>query len=138
MILKRVIGITLGISSFERGLWFDSDRREYHPDGWGIKFSLVCGRLIRPVPRFWIKGSNPWKGDEPWFVIRIPLIVLPFISIALGKYGIYLGAKTFSVSSEHITDDRYGKWLKPSEKGTDEDPREYLTISASIRSTRWI
>ncbi len=101
-------------------------------------FKLHFGKMIRPVPKFWKKDSNPWKGDKPWFVIRIPWMVGPFLSISLWDYGMYIGFKTFKVTDKHRSDDRYGRWMKESEFGTDAKPAEYLQLSATVRRTRWI
>ena len=65
----EVAGLSLTLGSYERGLWFDHDTRQYTPEGFGLKFDIVAGHIIRPVPKFWEKGTNPWKGDDPWFVI---------------------------------------------------------------------
>lgn len=135
--MKKVYGISFSFSSMERGLWFDHDERCYQPEGWGIRFHIVAGKMIRPVPRFWIPGSNPWRGDEPWFVIRAPFLVAPFLSIALGPLGFYIGCKTFLCTTMHNSLLRYGKWLRLEEQGTDENPAEYLQPSATMRMTRW-
>lgn len=132
--MRKVYGITGTLSSFERGLWFDHDKKGYQPSGWGIRLHIVVGKLIRPVPKFWIKDTNPWKGDEPWFVIRIPIFIGPFLSIALGQVGLYLGCKTFLVTEAHLGPDRYGKWLTDDERRV---PGEYLQWSATIRRSRW-
>jgi len=136
--MKKVYGTSLSLSSFERGLWFDSDKRVYQPEGWGIRFNIVCGKMIRPVPKFWVKDTNPWKGDEPWFVIRIPFFIGPFLGVALGKFGFYIGFKTFKVTyREHSVPERYGKWMRPGEYGTEAEPATYLQLSATMRRTRW-
>ncbi len=132
----RVEGVSLAGGSFERGLWFDHDRRAYQPAGWGIKLDLVAGHMSRPVPRFWEKDSNPWKGDRPWFVLRLPMVG-PYVSVAAGRYGAYLGFKTFLVEDRHRVPERYGRWMKEKEfppvPGT---TMVYLQPSASIRRTR--
>lgn len=121
--MRKVYGITLSFSSFERSLWFDHDRREYQPSGWGIKFHILCGSFARPVAKFWT-DKNPWE-EEAWFTIRFPFIVLPFISIAIGRTGLYLGGKAFTVDPRE-------PWARASEYGA-----EKLTISATTRATRW-
>ena len=125
------------MGSFERSLWFDHDIREYQPHGWGVKFDIVAGHMIRPVPKFWARDSNPWKGGEPWFVIRAPLIG-PYVGITAGKIGVYGGLKTFQVEDRHRTLDRYGKWMREKEFPSDPDgTMTYLQLSGSIRRTRW-
>lgn len=136
--MKKIVKLfQIIFSKVEKGLWYDHDEQEYDVRGWGIVFKFWIGKMIRPIPKFWIKDSNPWQGDDPWFVIRCPWIIAPFISIALGRVGIYLGFKTFEVKDKHRSLDRYGKWMREEEFGTDRNPAEYLTSSISIRSTRW-
>ena len=136
--MKKVIKLfQIIFSKAENGLWYDHDERTYDKKGWGICAKLFIGKMIRPVPKFWIKDSNPWQGDVPWFVIRSPWMVAPFISIALGKFGLYFGFKVFEVKDRHKSNLRYGKWMREEEFGTDEKPAEYLTLTASIRTTRW-
>ena len=76
--MKRVYGISFAFSSFERGLWFDHDIKEYQPSGFGIKLDLLFGKMIRPVPKFWKLGwwkgedeYNPWKGGQYWKILNI-------------------------------------------------------------------
>jgi len=135
--LGHVEGISLSAGSFERGLWFDHDRREYQPEGWGLKFDVVAGHMIRPVPKFWKKDQNPWKGDQPWFVLRLPMVG-PYIGIAAGRTGGYLGLKTFQVTQRHRALDRYGRWMREKEFPADPNGvKTYLQLSGSIRRTRW-
>jgi len=129
-------GISLSVGSFERGLWFDHDQRGYQAGGVGMKFDIVAGHMIRPVPKFWKPNQNPWKGDEPWFVIRCPMIG-PFISLALGEKGVYFGFKTFEVSEHHRSLERYGKWMHENEFPQSEAPNVFMQASATIRRTRW-
>ena len=151
MRIRKVYGISISISSFERGLWFDSDERAYQPDKWGIRMHLAFGKMIRPVPclhqmAYWkwlFAGKpddsfNPWKGGNYWFIIRIPWFIYPFVAVALGKVGFYIGFKTFEVwHPKHTSNDRYGRWLKENEAGTESDPAEYLQFTVSFRRTRW-
>jgi len=135
--LGRVEGVSASVGAFERGLWYDHDRREYHENGWGLKFDIVAGHMIRPVPKFWKKDQNPWKGDEPWFVLRLPMIG-PYVGVAAGELGFYLGLKTFLVEDRHRSQERYGKWMKEEEYPADPNgTMTYLQISASTRQTRW-
>lgn len=126
----------LSLKTYERGLWFDHDRKEDHPEGLGLKFDLVAGHMIRPVPKFWEAGSNPWRGDEPWFVIRCPMVG-PFVSVAVGNLGAYCGFKTFKVRDEHRSIDRYGRWMHEGEFPEPNGVHVYLQPSASLRRTRW-
>lgn len=121
MILKL---IQLVISKAEAGLWYDHDKKSFDQSGWGICLKLFAGTFVRPVAKFWKKGANPWKGDH-WFVIRLPIVILPFLSIALFNWGAYIGGKVFHVDSDE-------PWAKPSEYGKD-----MLTVSFTTRATRW-
>lgn len=112
------------ISKAENGLWYDHDDKTYDKKGWGFVFKVKAKRFARPVPKFWKKGANPWKGDH-WFVIRLPFIVLPFLSVALRNFGFYIGGKVFRA-------DKGEPWARKSEYGKD-----LLTISATLRKTRW-
>jgi len=133
----KVEGISTSLGAFERGLWYDHDRREYHENGWGLKFDIVTGHMIRPVPKFWKKDQNPWKGDEPWFVFRVPMIS-PYVGIAMFGSGVYAGCKTFEVKDYHRSPDRYGKWMREGEFPSDPNGvKTYLQLSGSVRRTRW-
>ena len=132
----EVGGLSLSIGSYERGLWYDHDIREHHPGGFGLKVDIVAGHMIRPVPKYWEASTNPWKGSEPWFVIRSPMIG-PFISIAAGEFGAYFGFKTFRVEDRHRSVGRYGKWMREEEFPEPNGVNVFLQPSASIRRTRW-
>jgi hypothetical protein len=132
---KSLYGLSLGLGGYERGLWFDADERNKAFCPVGLKFDLVMGDVIRPVPKFWERGNNPWQGDEPWFVLRFPMVA-PFVSVAAGDLGVYLGFKSFAVTDKHHHG-RYEKWMKDREFGTDAEPAYYLTPTASLRRTRW-
>ena len=132
--IPKVGGIDLHLGTHEHGLWYDSDEREYNPNGFGIKLSVLYGKLVDPYSKL---GENPWKGDKPVFVLRSPFIIFPYISVALGEYGFYLGVKPYKVYEPyHTSPERYGLWWK-DEVGTEADPAEFLTFTASMRTTRW-
>jgi hypothetical protein len=133
------LGSTTGVSlrAYERGLWFDHEHKERQPsEGFGLKFDLVAGQMVRPIPKFWKAGSNPWKGGDPWFVLRCPMVG-PYISVAAGNLGAYFGFKSFRVADEHRSSDRYGKWMHESEFPEPNGAHVYLQPSASLRRTRW-
>jgi hypothetical protein len=132
----RIVGLSASLGSHERGLWFDQDPRGYRPDAFGLKFDLVAGKMIRPVPKYWEPGNNPWQGGEPWFVLRAPMAG-PFLSIAIGPVGMYVGFKTFMVDQEHRTPERYGRWMHENEFPGPNDVHVYLQPSFTIRRTRW-
>jgi len=130
----RTPGVSLSLGSFERGLWYDHDQREYHPRGWGIKVDLLGGNMIRPIPKIG-KDVNVWT--EPAFVVRSPIIG-PFVSVAMGPYGLYLGLKTFKLDHTSVTDGgRYDAWVTDKERPAEGETHVYLCPSATIRRTRW-
>lgn len=119
----NIHGISLTLSSFEKGLWWDSDWRDYNPDGWGVRLHIVAGSFVRPVAKPW-GDKNPWQ-EKAWFTMRLPWIILPFISIAFRGYGFYLGGKVLNVDPDE-------PWARPEEYGT-----QKITFSFTVRSTRW-
>jgi hypothetical protein len=131
-----VEGLSLTLGSYERGLWFDHDEKKHQAKGFGLKFDIIAGHMIRPVPKFWEKDTNPWKGDDPWFVIRSPMIG-PYISLGIGELGAYFGFKTFKVEDKHRSFERYGRWMYEHEFPDPNAVSVYLQPSASIRRTRW-
>lgn len=132
---EHVRGVSVSLGKFERGLWYDHDKQEYDEHGFGIKLDLVGGNMLRPLKNPF-SGDNPWKGGEASGVLRFPFIS-PFFSIALGKFGLYIGCKTYEVTTEHGEDDRYGKWIKSKEVPPEGKTYIYLCPSATIRRTRW-
>jgi hypothetical protein len=132
----RVAGVSMSLGAYERGLWFDHDQRQYRPHGWGLKFDLVAGKMIRPIPRSSRPEDNPWQGGVPWAVLRAPMAG-PFLSIALGPLGMYVGFKTFEVDQYHRSPDRYGRWMRDYEFPDPNDRHVYLQPSFTLRRTRW-
>lgn len=117
----KIFGLQLILSTTELSLWWDND--EHHPGdgkpGWGIVFKLRGGDVVRPIghPRAWFRQDAPnvWFSTDPaarWKVWRFycPLPVLPFVSIALGRYGFYAGFKDF-----RVLHDEYRAWLPAAE-----------------------
>ena len=132
--VPKVGGLDLHLGAHEHGLWYDSDQRQYDPNGWGLKFSILYGKLVDPYGK---PGKSPWKGDKPVFVLRSPFLIFPYISISLGKFGLYLGVKPYKVwTPKHMASDSYGPWWK-DEVGTEDNPAEFLCFTASMRRTRW-
>ena len=135
----RIFGIQLVLSTSEDSLWWDNDA---HHDGdgkrgWGIVLKLRGGDVVRPVgyPRNWFRKDAPnvWFNTEPetrWKVLRFfcPLPVLPFLSVAAGKYGFYIGFKDYGVHHEE-----YRAWLQTEDVYAGSMA---LAPSASIRRTR--
>lgn len=119
ILLVFVAGCSASLGTYERGLWFDDDKRGDRKSGFGIKLDLVAGQMVRPF------GPNPWK--DPDFVLKSPIIG-PFFSIALGELGFYIGLKSFKNHQG-----RYD-WL-PSDADPN-NPDIIFTPSATIRRTR--
>lgn len=83
-------------------------------DSYGIRFDLVIGKLLRPIPKiyrweFWCFWShrirnkvNPWNSGNHWFIFYLPWVILPFFSICFPLFkwnpGGYLGARTANFS----------------------------------------
>ena len=123
----KAFGFSLTLSDLEHALWWDSDQHQQaKARGWGLVLSLRGGDVVRPF-------GGQWFGpDFPRRVLRFscPLPVLPFISVALGRYGFYIGFKTFGA------DDRtYLLW--PGHVFTEADMMpESMALCPSIRFTR--
>jgi hypothetical protein len=73
----------------------------------GLILGLRGGNVVQPL------GSGDWF-KPPYFssVLKfyIPLPLLPWFTIRIGKFGFYFGAKAFGVDS-----DAYKNWLPPEE-----------------------
>ena len=126
-LIKRLIQLV--VSSAERGLWYDHDEREYDPRGWGICIKLFAGPMLRPIvkPRYWFKPvPSQWNQFDPKYHMRLylPFIVAPFISVAVGRWGLYFGFKIWDSENEKY-------------RPMTEEKREWLAPSISTRSTRW-
>lgn len=123
--------LQLVISKAERGLWFDHDERGYDPHGWGICIKLFSGWVLRPMtkPQFWFRQQavpSKWNSFDPRYhwLLKWPMPVAPFVSIALGRWGVYFGFKVWDSSN-------------PKYRAMTPEAREWLTPSVSTRSTRW-
>jgi len=132
---EKVRGVSLSLGKFERGLWFDHDERLYQPHGFGVKLDLLGGYMLRPLKNPFGSG-NPWKGGDALGVLRGPMAG-PFLSIAMGEFGIYLGLKTYEVTAAHGGHDRYGRWIHDDEVPPEGETYLYLCPTATIRRTRW-
>ena len=135
----KVRGISLTLSTDETALWWDSDKKYTDIEGkrgFGIMVSLRWGRVIRPITKFWKKETfpkeyNAWESGRHWFVMDFKnifkIIPVPFISIAIGNYGFYMGFKTYELGRE-----KYNIWVP---QGVNKNG-QYLAPSISIRKTR--
>lgn len=132
----RVGGVSTSLGSYERGLWFDDDPRQIQPHGWGVKFDIVAGKMIRPIRRSFRPEDDPWRGALPLVVLRSPMIG-PFLSISLGPLGMYIGFKTFEVTQRERSPDSYGRWMRDHEFPDPNDRHIYLTPSFTLRRVRW-
>jgi len=84
-------GIELKVGTFSGGLWFDKDDQVFYGrSGYGIKLAVRWGPWVCPIKKPWSKLG---RWDAPWFIIRGKWGIWPFISVAVGKCGFYLGAK---------------------------------------------
>ena len=101
-----------------------------------MKGDLVAGKMIRPVPKSFRPEDNPWKGGVPRFVLRAPMVG-PFLSIAIGRFGMHIGFKTFIVEPRHRSLDRYGRWMREHKFPEPGEVHVYLQPTATIRRTRW-
>ena len=75
----------------------------------GLRFDVVWGPIIRPIPKFWLSGFwfkrdlgyNPNHQNCYWFILRIPWVVGIFTSIAFGwgerQPGLYFGLKSYEI-----------------------------------------
>ena len=132
---ENVRGVSLSLGKFERGLWYDHDKQQYDENGFGVKFDIVSGHMLRPFKKPF-SAENPWKGGKDAGVLRLPFIG-PFLSVAIGPYGFYFGLKAYEVTTEHGGEDRYGRWIRPEEVPPKGKTYIYLCPSATIRRTRW-
>ena len=125
--MKKVKGISLTLCTDEEQLWWDgdSDLRGTKP-GFGIILSIRIGKVMRP---FSFGDGNPWSdpGKAKW-VLRIPIFIMPFLSVAIGQYGFYIGGKVYGVDQEH-----YKNWTLDSDVAPGNTA---ICPSVSIRKTR--
>lgn len=88
-------GFSLSLSTLEHALWWDSDQhKQSEAKGWGVVLSFRGGDVVRPLNGSWFGDHS---GGFPTKVLRFrcPLPVLPFLSVAMGRFGFYVGLKTF-------------------------------------------
>ncbi len=79
----------------------------YPKSTFGIILGLRGGDVIQPLGEGnWFEA--PYFKDVLHFYLPIPLI--PWFSIRIGKFGFYIGAKAFGVDNEP-----YKNWLPPEE-----------------------
>lgn len=78
------------------GIWYDRPKPLPEKRGWGIKLGLRWGPMVWGCPKFWSKlwNHDHYPSEEAtWFVLTLPFVVGPFVSICLGRVGIYIGMK---------------------------------------------
>ena len=120
----------------------------------GVRFDLVWGPLVRPIPKFWLpgfwfrrdQGYNPWHQNCYAFILRIPFVIGFHFSAGFGwgerQPGVYFGLKSYRVwwdscglkdHDKQFVKDENGEyiltWPKPEDVG-----RHYLCPGASVRS----
>ena len=122
-------------SMAEKGLWWDHDERNYQEKGWGIMLKFFAGPVVRPYTRFrfWFVEGVPskWNEFDPQFhgLIRFWWPLCPFLSVALGPLGLYIGFKVFDLESE--------KYRKMVGSANVFQGSQALTPSITTRTTRW-
>jgi len=92
-------GIELGIHLGKGGLWPDTEAST-GPSKWslGLKVALRWGPWWLSLPTNWpALRSCCWdKIDQPgctWKILTGKFLVMPFVTIVIGTWGFYLGAK---------------------------------------------
>ena len=101
--LRQLLQIV--ISTTERGLWYDSDEREYRSKGFGCTFKLYAGDVFRPYtcPKYWFKDVlSKWNEFNPEYhgLIKFSFPLLSFFTLAIGPYGFCAGFKVFDAQGE--------------------------------------
>lgn len=134
----HVKGIALQFSTDElaedKGLWWDADKHHDQANakngkpGFGIVIGLRAGRWYEPFGASRAIGANRWTSGKHWFVVpRIPF-VYPFLSVAIGRFGFYVGWKAYGVDWPE-----YKAWARAEDIKTGNTA---LTLSASFRRSR--
>ncbi len=70
------------------------------PEGKHFTFRIHKGWMIRPIVKPF--SANPWKMiiKQPW-ILRFPFpIYFFFLSFRIGKYGFYIGTKTYRLDPD--------------------------------------
>lgn len=122
------------VGKAEDGLWYDHDERAYDPKGFGIALRFFAGDVVRPYtkPKYWFDDvPNKWNNFDPEYhgVLKFWLPVAPFLSVALGPWGFYIGFKIFSLEPT--------KYIPMVGEANVHLGSQALTPSATTRSTRW-
>lgn len=93
----KIGGIGLKIGTWPGGLWYDwSDNQYLKYPGWGLILAIKWGPAEISCPKFWSKTWDSQHYPSPdniWFKFIMPFMVGPFMSLSLGRVGIYLGFK---------------------------------------------
>lgn len=170
--MKTPVGISIEIGRDEQG-WFGyfgklkllkvrPSRNGIDAKHGGFKLDLLCGKLRRPIPKFWKREfwakdymtkepvTNPWNSGNHWFVLTIPWTLGLFLSVCYGaggrQPGFYVGMKAYEVNEISQGLGKYDvgnpqeyliKWLYPQYVAWgrhDEAGNVYLCPSASIRA----
>jgi hypothetical protein len=88
-------GVDITIGSGKGGLWYD-DEVNNTP---GAKGPAVGARVGLRWGPMWVRFPGTWKeclnaeAGKCGPVVTLPFIVLPFVSIVVGKFVAYLGGK---------------------------------------------
>lgn len=79
-----------------------------YPTANGFILRLMGGDVVHPL------GDGDWF-KPPYFArvlrFRVPLPVMPFFSVRIGRFGFYIGSKVFGVDSP-----AYAAWMVPEDE----------------------
>jgi hypothetical protein len=101
----KVWGAQFTIATQESGLWWDSDNHhsgEGKPGG-GLVFKLRAGQVVRPWGHANAAKPNQWWFPRGVFRFKFPLPFLPYLSLAIGRYGFYVGFKEYEFEPHYAT-----------------------------------
>lgn len=124
-LMKRAIGMSFNVCRLNNRWHFSLNKLENgtmrpringQDCEFGLRFDFVLGTIRRPIAKwydwhFWDFSDryhrnlvNPWNSGNHWFVLTIPYIILPFVSVTLGRYkfgvpGFYIGGRTSDLSN---------------------------------------
>jgi hypothetical protein len=88
-------GIDATIGSGRGGLWYDDEVNNKPPtkkSAVGFRVGLRWGPMWVRFPGTWRECLNAESGKQGP-IVTLPFIVLPFISIVVGKFVAYFGGK---------------------------------------------
>lgn len=127
-IQPKALDVEIRLGNPHNALWADSEDRhqEAGPEAqwFGLVVGIRWGTFIQPLGM----GGMYDPEYKPWKVFRFPF-AFPFISIAVGPYGAYLGAKDYGWVENYV---KNGVWTDGI------DGERALMLSATARRTRLV